>query len=108
MGFDYRTSTGLGKQTLRGHKQNLVHQDPGERSTDPNKRWPRLACECPGVSAGGVDQWWPAAGLGSVCMGPFEEGCHNLHYLPHSLVSGQATGREHSPAHQQKIGLKIY
>ena len=24
MGFDYRTSTGLGKQTLRGHKQNLV------------------------------------------------------------------------------------
>ena len=25
MGFDYRTSTGLGKQTLGGHKQNLVH-----------------------------------------------------------------------------------
>jgi len=24
MGFDYRTSTGLGKQTLEGHKQNLV------------------------------------------------------------------------------------
>ena len=25
MGFDYRTSTGLGKQTIGGHKQNLVH-----------------------------------------------------------------------------------
>ena len=25
-----------------------------------------------------------------------------------SLASGQTTGREHSPAHQQKIGLKIY
>ena len=25
MGFDYRTSTGLGKQTLVGHKQNLVY-----------------------------------------------------------------------------------
>ena len=25
MGFDYRTYTGLGKQTLGGHKQNLVH-----------------------------------------------------------------------------------
>ena len=25
MGFDYRTSTGLGKQTLGGHKPNLVH-----------------------------------------------------------------------------------
>ena len=24
MGFDYGTSTGLGKQTLEGHKQNLV------------------------------------------------------------------------------------
>ena len=25
MGFDYRTYTGLGKQTLGGHRQNLVH-----------------------------------------------------------------------------------
>jgi len=24
VGFDYRTSTGLGKQTLGGHKQNLL------------------------------------------------------------------------------------
>ena len=24
MGFDYRTYTGLGKQTLGGHKQNLM------------------------------------------------------------------------------------
>ena len=88
----------------------------------------------------------------SACIGPFEESCHYLHYLHHSLASGkeeewqptpvflpgkfhgwslvgyspwgpkkgqtwlrdfpslhfkeawgQATGREHSPAHQQKI-----
>ena len=25
-----------------------------------------------------------------------------------SLALGQTIGREHSPAHQQKIGLKIY
>ena len=25
-----------------------------------------------------------------------------------SMASGQTTGREHSPTHQQKIGLKIY
>ena len=31
-----------------------------------------------------------------------------LHYLHHSLCSGQTTGREHRPTHQQKIGLKIY
>ena len=44
----------------------------------------------------------------SVYTGPFEGGHHYLHYLHHSLASGQTTGREHSPAHQQKIGLKIY
>ena len=44
----------------------------------------------------------------SACMGPFEGGRHYLHYLNHSLASNQATVREHSPAHQQKIGLKIY
>ena len=59
---------------------------------------------------------WVGAGLvqgrgtecGSVCMGPFEGGRHYLHYLHHSLASGQTTGREHSPAYPQKIGLKIY
>ena len=44
----------------------------------------------------------------SVLLGPFEGGHHYLHYLHHSLLSGQITGREHSPAHQQKIVLKIY
>ena len=42
------------------------------------------------------------------CRGPFEGGCHYLHYLRHSLVPGQIIGREQSPTHQQKIGLKIY
>ena len=42
------------------------------------------------------------------CMGPFEGGRHYLHYLHDRLASGQATRREHSPTHQQKIGLKIY
>ena len=41
-------------------------------------------------------------------MGPFEGGHHSVHYLHHSLASGQTTGGEHSPTHQRKIGLKIY
>ena len=45
---------------------------------------------------------------GSVCRGPFEGGRHYLHYLHHSLASGQITGKEQSPALQHKIGLKIY
>ena len=43
----------------------------------------------------------------SACVGRFEGGCHYLPYLHHSLASGQTTGREHSPTHQQKIGSKI-
>ena len=38
----------------------------------------------------------------------FKGGHQYLHYLHHGLVTGQTTGREHSPAHQQKIGLKTY
>ena len=41
------------------------------------------------------------------CTGPFQGGRHYLRYFCHSLISGQTTGREHSPAHQQKIGLKF-
>ena len=44
----------------------------------------------------------------SVLLGLFEGGHHYLHYLHHSLLSGQITGRGHSPTHQQKIVLKIY
>ena len=31
MGFDYRTCTGLGKQTLGGHKQKLLHTGTQEK-----------------------------------------------------------------------------
>ena len=51
--------------------------------------------------------WVGGAECRSAHMGPFEGGHHYLHYL-YSLASGQITGREHSPAHEQKIGLKIY
>ena len=44
----------------------------------------------------------------SACMGTFERSHHYLHYLHHSLASGQKAGRAHRPTHQQKIGLKIY
>ena len=46
-------------------QQNLVHQDPEERNSDPTGDCPGLACGCPGVSGKGVGWWWPAAGLGA-------------------------------------------
>ena len=39
----------------------------------------------------------------SACTRPSEGGRHYLHQPHHNLVSGQITGRKHSPAHQQKI-----
>ena len=41
-----------------------MHQDPGERRSDPTRDWPRLAHECPGVSSRGLGRQWPAAGSG--------------------------------------------
>ena len=44
MGFDYRTYTGLGKQTLRGHKQNLVHTRTQEKgAVTPQEADPDLS-----------------------------------------------------------------
>ena len=39
-------------------------------------------------------------------MGPFERGLHYIHCLHHSLASDQITGKEHSPALQQKNWIK--
>ena len=52
----------------------------------------------------GLLQGWSTEGS----MGHLEGGQHYLHYLYHSWDSGKIRGREHSPAHQQKTGLKIY
>ena len=83
-----RTYTGLGKQT----PVSRAHQDPGERSSDPNEDQPRLACECPGVFGEAVGQRWPIAGSGTECSrvwgGPCDGGHHYLHHLHHSWVSG--------------------
>ena len=63
-----------------------IHQEEG-----------RAVCrECSGVSSGGVGWQWPAVGSEAL----------NTKVL--GGASGQTTLREHSPAHQQKIGLKIY
>ena len=108
-----RTYAGPGKQTLGGHKQNFCAPEPRRKEQRPHKR---LTQTCPWVSrslwqspgpavacyrAGGTD-------CSSACMGPFEGGHHYLHYLHHSLASGQITGREQSPTHKEKIGLKMY
>ena len=68
--------------------------------------WQRGLCNSEAWVGGGLLQGWGHWACG--CMGPFEGGRCYLHYLHHSLVSGQTTRREHGPAHQQKIRLQIY
>ena len=114
MGFDYRISTRVQKQTLGEHKQNLIcTQDPGERSHDPTRDWARLARECPRVSSEGVGQLWPAGKsetLNTIVLGakassinPFEGSWHCHHYPCHSLASGQTIRREHNPTINKKL-----
>ena len=62
--------------------------------------------------SGGVGWRWPAAGLGAlsaaVCAWDLLKEVAIIIITPTIvLVSGQTTEREHSPANQQKIGLKI-
>ena len=95
----------------RAQTKLYVHQDPGERSSDPTRDWPDLpVSRHPWRRCGSVVACCRVGGTAcsSACRGPFEGGHHYLHYLHHSLASAQITGREHSSAHQLKIGWKIY
>ena len=104
------------EQTLGGHThthththtQTCVHQDPGERSSDPTKDWLRLAHKCPAVSGGGVGSSGLLQGWGhrvQQCLhGTFWRSCHYLHYLHHSLASGQITqGGNTAPLINRKL-----
>ena len=97
-----------GYRVLEGTNKTMCATEPRRKEQWPTKR---LTQTCPGVSRG----IWQRHGLvvascrvrgtecGSVCMGPFEGGNHYLHYLHHSLASGQTTGREHSPSTENWI-----
>ena len=52
----------------RAQTEPCTHQDPGERSSDPTRDWPRLDSERPGVSGRGVGGQWPASGLGAMSV----------------------------------------
>jgi len=119
--FDFEGQQGLiteltqdwgNRDCWRAQTKSFLHQDPGERSSDPTRDWARLACEGSGVSnrgevdsglpqgqGHGVQQSWEVWHAG---ISPFA-GRHYHHYPYHSLASGQTTGREQSPTHQQKI-----
>ena len=91
--LDHRNLHKTGEtDSWRAQTKSCGHEDPGGRSSDPTKDWPRLACECPGVSARGMGWWWPAAVLEALsvavsAMGPFEGGSYYLHSIQFSWVT---------------------
>ena len=61
VGFDSRTSTGLGKQdSWRVQTKPLADEEPEERNRVSTRS--KLAYERPAISSRGVDQQWPAVG----------------------------------------------
>ena len=100
------------QRCLKCRNKTLCTQRPKERSSDIYKR---LSQTCLWVSPMQADS-------ALTCFRDRRSGCnspgrHSMlawvfwgrSPLPyHSLTLGQATGREHSPTHQQKVWLKIY
>ena len=97
VGFDYRTYrtyTGLGKQTLGGHKKPLCVPGPRRKEQWSHKRltqtclwvsrslWQRRRLVVACCRVGGTE-------CSSALMGSFEGGHHYLHYLHHSLAQGK-------------------
>ena len=102
-----------GNRLLEGTNKALWAPGPRRKRQWPHGRltqaylwvsrslWRRCGLEVACCQIGGTE-------CGIACTGPFEGGHHYLHYLHHSLVSGQTTGKEQSSTHQQKYGLKIH
>ena len=52
---------------LEGTNKTLCAPRPRRKEQCPHKTdWPRLACECPGVSGRGVGRQWPTEGSGEL------------------------------------------
>ena len=73
MGFDHKTYTGLGKQTLGGHKQNLVNTRTQKKGTVTQNRKTHTCYECAGVFSGGVGQQGPAAWSGALSVAVYAQ-----------------------------------
>ena len=87
----------------RAQTEHCVHQDPGQRSSDPTRDRPRLAQERPGISSGGVGQWWPTAGLGalSVAVHPWDLLKEvTIIFTTSTIVWPQVNSREGTQLHQ--------
>ena len=100
-----RPYTGLGKQTLGAHRQNLVCTRTQEKgAVTPQETDPDLPMSVQSLlwRCGSLVACWRVGGSSAVheCERAWDllkKAAHCLHYLHHSLASDQIE-REHSPA----------
>ena len=88
VGFDYKLTQEWETDSWKSQTKPFVHQDPGERSSNPQETDPDLPV-CVQESPTVVYCRIKDTECGNVCTGPFEGGRHYLHCLHRSLVSGQ-------------------
>ena len=104
-----------GSRLLEGTNKTLRAPGPGRKEQGPHKGRTQA---CPWVSR---SPWWRRGSAAhcctvggtecrGVCLGPLEGPSYLLIFITSTLVWCQVKQqrREHSSAHQQKIGLKIY
>ena len=65
------------RDSWRTQTKPCEHQDLGERSSDTTREWARLACECPGVSSGGI-----GSSQGNWIQQPWEPLHSGSHFSP--------------------------
>ena len=104
-----------GNRILKGIDKTLY--TPGPRRKEqwpPQKTDPDLPM-CPGISSRSMGQQWIAAGSEAVSIAVSSGDLSKevaIIFITSTIVDllaiSQTTGRENSPSHQQKIGLKIY
>ena len=97
-----------GKQTLGSHRQNLLCTRTQEKGAVTHKRLTQT-CLCVSRSL----QRWSTAGSRTPSVAMCAQDLLKevaIIFIASTVVWSQVktTGREHSLAHQQKVGLKIY
>ena len=124
VGFDYRTSTGLGEietPLLEGTNKTLCALGPGGRNSDTTGDWARSTCGCLRTSSRGMAgsglpwgqvHWRQHSWDTHLGVSP-HRGCHEPYHkasrIQNWVASGQTTTRrERSPTYQKTVGLKFY
>ena len=97
--------------TLGGHKQNLVHEDPGKgavtlRETDPDLPMGVQKSPVEAWVGGGLLQGGNTQG-NSICVGSFEGSHHCFHYLHHRLTPGKQQGGNTASLTNRKLDSRF-